>query len=112
MIPYIENRDGVKYEFKSLTRKQKINVQKLTSNMNKDSIEEIDNLTYEILKYNYPELTKEQFDDILDYNEETYGFKELYEMMGYILEDVFTQVGGNTTRVNPYLQYKREQKAQ
>ena len=63
-----------------------------------------------ILQYNYPSLTDEEYEDILDYNEEVYGFQELYEMLGYILEDVFTQASGGKT--NPYLEEKRQAKAQ
>lgn len=109
MKPYIENREGVKYEFTPLTRRQRINIQsdieKLTET--KD-IQMIENLVYKVLKFEHTELTKEQFDDMLDFNVEEYGFNETYEMLGYIIEDVFTQVGGETSKKeNPYLQSKR-----
>ena len=109
MKPYIEKRDGSLIEFNSLTRKQRIELQKEISKVedNKD-IEFVENLVYKLLTFNN-ELTKEEFDDILDYNAEVYGFNETYEMLGYIIEDVFTQVGGeNLKKENPYLQHKRE----
>ena len=52
-------------------------------------------------------MTKETFDDILDYNVEQYGFVETYEMLGYLVEDVFMSEGGK--KPNPYLEAKREQ---
>lgn len=110
MKPYIENRKGEKLEFNVLSRKQKILVSKLLGKMQNgiEDVEEIGKVFYEVLKFNHPQISEEEYEDILDYMEEEYGFAELYEMIGYILTDVFTQVGGDK-KINPYLQMKREQ---
>lgn len=110
MKPYIENRKGEKLEFNRLNRKQKIKISKLLGKMQNgiEDVEEVENAFYEVLKFNYPEIEREEFEDILDFMEEEYGFTELYETLGCILTDVFTQVGGEK-KVNPYLQMKREQ---
>lgn len=113
MKPYLENRVGTKYEISRITRRQKIEVQKMLLSSEEDTTAKINNLekvVKMILQYNYPSLTDEEYEDILDYNEEVYGFQELYEMLGYILEDVFTQASGGKT--NPYLEEKRQAKAQ
>ena len=110
MKPYIESREGAKYEFARLTRKQKINIQSKMQEMSEEklSIEKLEDVIYTLLKYSYPDVTREQFEDILDYNEEEYGFEETYEMLGYIIEDVFTQAGGEISKKeNPYLVAKR-----
>lgn len=112
MKPYIETRNGVKYEFNSLTRKQRVIFTQKFKNIGDKDIEVIEDLVFSLLKFNNPNITQEEYEDILDYNEELYGFAELYEMLGYIIEDVFTQVGTEAKKVNPYLQAKREQKAQ
>ena len=113
MKPYLENRAGTRYEINKITRRQKIEIQKiLLSSKEEDTtarIEELEKIAKLILQYNYPSLTDTEYEDILDYNEEVYGFQELYEMLGYILEDVFTQASGGKT--NPYLEEKRQAKA-
>ena len=111
MKPYIENREGVKFEFNALTRKQRIAIQKAVSDLGENKeIELIEKLVYDLLSFNN-DLSLEEYDDILDYNVETYGFNETYEMLGYIIEDVFTQVGGETVKKeNPYLLHKREKR--
>lgn len=106
---YIEDRNFIKYEFKKLTRRQKIETTKLVQKIGHD-FEGLEEIAFKLLQYNYPELTKEKYEDILDYNVERYGFNELYEMLGYIINDVFSQVGGEAKEVHPYLQKKREEK--
>lgn len=112
---YLEDRNGTKWEFDSINRKQKIQIQKILMRMSSldetGKIEELEEIMKQIFLFNYPNLTDEEFEDILDYNAETYGFGELYEMIGYILEDVFTQASG-VAKTNPYLEEKRKQKAQ
>lgn len=112
---YLEDRNGTKWEFDSINRKQKIQIQKILMRMSSldetEKIEELEEIMKQIFLFNYPNLTDEEFEDILDYNAETYGFGELYEMIGYILEDVFTQASG-VAKTNPYLEEKRKQKAQ
>ena len=107
IMTYILGRNEVRYELKPLTRRQKIEFAKLMKESKKEDFEKIEEFAYTLLKFNYPEVTKETFEDILDYNAETYGFEETYEMLGYIIEDVFTQVGGK--KPNPYLEAKREE---
>ena len=72
-------------------------------------METVEDVFYELFLLNHPNLTKEDYEDILDFNDERYGFEALYELMGTILSDVFTRVGGNTLQVHPYLQMKQEQ---
>lgn len=107
-MTYILGANGKKYELNPLTRKQKIQFVKILKEIKKEDFEQIDECTFQLLRFNYPEITREEFESILDYNAETYGFEETYEMLGYIIEDVFTQVGGNKVP-NPYLEAKREQ---
>lgn len=109
MKPYIENKNGVKFEFNTLTRRQKIEIQKEISKVGDENqnVELLEGVIYKLLSFN-TNITKEEFEEILDYNVETYGFNETYEMLGYIIEDVFTQVGGEISKKeNPYLQHKR-----
>lgn len=112
---YLEDRNGTKWEFDSINRKQKIQIQKILMRMSSldetEKLEKLEEIMKQIFLFNYPNLTDEEFEDILDYNAETYGFGELYEMIGYILEDVFTQASG-VAKTNPYLEEKRKQKAQ
>lgn len=107
-MAYILGKEEKRYDFKPLNRKQKIEFTKLLKDSNKQDFEKIEEYVFVLLRFNYPQMTKEEFEEILDYNAETYGFEETYEMLGYIIEDVFTQVGGNKMP-NPYLEAKREQ---
>lgn len=112
---YLEDRNGTKWEFNSINRKQKIQIQKTLMRMSSldetEKLEKLEEIMKQIFLFNYPNLTDEEFEDILDYNAEAYGFGELYEMIGYILEDVFMQASG-VAKTNPYLEEKRKQKAQ
>lgn len=114
--PYLESRNGTIYEINSITRKQMMEVQKLVISLKDidklNQVEQLEDITKLVFKFNYPSLTDEEFEDILDYNAEVYGFNELYEMLGYILEDVFTQQSGAAKKINPYLEEKRAKKTQ
>lgn len=113
MIPYIEDRNGIKYEFtkrnRSLLVKMQNKLERLQDDKlsSEDKIATIENIVYELLNYQY-NVSKEEYDDILDYNFEEYGLAGLNELLVYIIEDVFTQVDGENTKTNPYLQAKRE----
>lgn len=104
MKPFIEDRNYNKYEFEKLTRRQKIKVARYFKWISNENLEEIENAFFELMKVEFNDLTREIYEDILDFNEEVYGFESLYELMGAIIEDVFTQVGGETKPVHPYLQ--------
>ncbi len=106
MKAYIEDRNGNHYEFKNLTRKQKILFSKKFKSVGEDT-EEIDRIFADIMKLNYPNISQEEVDDILDYNDEIYGITQTYELVSAILEEVFTQVGGDL-KVHPYLQEKQQ----
>lgn len=112
---YLEDRNGTKWEINSINRKQKIQIQKsmmaISTLGDTEKFEKLEEIMKQIFLFNYPNATDEEFEDILDYNAETYGFGELYEMIGYIIEDVFTQASG-VAKTNPYLEEKRKQKAQ
>ena len=111
MQVYIEDRNGKKYFVEKLSRKAKIKLyglsQKVEENANK--FEKIEEMFYDVLKINHPLLTREEYEDILDYNEGLYGFSQLYELIGAFVEAVFTQVGGENIMVHPYLAHKKEQ---
>ena len=68
MKAYIEDRNGNHYEFKNLTRKQKILFSKKFKSVGEDT-EEIDRIFADIMKLNYPNISQEEFYDILDYND-------------------------------------------
>ena len=111
MKPYLEDRNGNHLEFGRLPRSKKIELfDGMKDLQDTDNTSErfviIDELCYKILKAAHPELTKEEFDNILDYNEELYGFNALYELLGDGVNYVFTQEGA-TLRVHPYLQEKK-----
>lgn len=112
---YLEDRNGTKWEINTINRKQKIQIQKsmmaISTLGDTEKFEKLEEIMKQIFLFNYPNATDEEFEDILDYNAETYGFGELYEMIGYIIEDVFTQASG-VAKTNPYLEEKRKQKAQ
>lgn len=112
---YLEDRNGTKWEINSINRKQKIQIQKsmmaIATLGDTEKFEKLEEIMKQIFLFNYPNATDEEFEDILDYNAEAYGFGELYEMIGYIIEDVFTQASG-VAKTNPYLEEKRKQKAQ
>ena len=107
MRPYIEDREGNKYEFRRLTRREKLNLVKNASEIEKASdekkIELTDELLYTILQ-TVSSVDHEKFEDILDYNEEIYGFEQVIELETKIIEWVFTQAGGETIKVHPYLE--------
>lgn len=83
MRPYIEDREGNKYEFRRLTRREKINLVKNAREIEKASddkkIELTDELLYTILQ-TVSSVDHEKFEDILDYNEEIYGFEQVIEL--------------------------------
>lgn len=106
---FIFGRNGERYELKILNRKQKIEIHNLMKDSQEENFEKIESLFYTLLKFNNPNLSKEEFEDILDYNCETYGFEETYEMVSYLIEDVFTAKGGDKIP-NPYLMKKKEEK--
>lgn len=109
---FIEGRNGLRYELKPLNRKEKIEMHDLTKNSEAmEGFDKIHLMFYKLLKFSYPNMSKEEFEDVLDYNAEMYGFEETYEMIGYLIEDVFTLTGGQVKSLNPYLMKKREQKA-
>lgn len=107
MRPYIEDREGNKYEFRRLTRREKLNLAENASEMEKASdVEKVkanDELLYKILQ-TVSSVDHEKFEDILDYNEEIYGFQQLTELEVVIIEWVFTQAGGEIIKVHPYLE--------
>ena len=107
MRPYIEDREGNKYEFRRLTRREKLNLVKNASEIEKASdVEKVkanDELLYKILQ-TVSSVDHEKFEDILDYNEEIYGFQQLTELEVAIIEWVFTQAGGEIIKVHPYLE--------
>lgn len=107
MRPYIEDREGNKYEFRRLTRREKLNLVKNASEIEKASdekkIELTDELLYTILQ-TVSSVDHEKFEDMLDYNEEIYGFEQVIELETKIIEWVFTQAGGETIKVHPYLE--------
>lgn len=107
MRPYIEDREGNKYEFRRLTRREKINLVKNAREIEKASddkkIELTDELLYTILQ-TVSSVDHEKFEDILDYNEEIYGFEQVIELETRIISWVFTQAGGETIKVHPYLE--------
>lgn len=112
MKPYIEDRLGNHYVLGNLTRRQKIKLQEIASRAKETTtaqVEMAEEAVFFALSTQYPNLTKEQYEDILDYNEQVYGFAGLYELLGALIESLFTQVGGEASRVHPYLQYKQEQ---
>lgn len=114
MQVYIEDRNGKKYFVEKLSRKAKIKLYGLSQKVdeNENKFEKIEELFYDVLKMNHPLLTREEYEDILDYNEGLYGFTQLYELIGAFIEEVFTQVGGENIKVHPYLAYKQEQQVE
>lgn len=109
MKPYIEDRNGNIYELRRLTRREKLRLMTIADKADKaEEIEEklalTDEVYYQAVKLAAPSLTKEEFEDILDFNEEKYGFEQLAKLEHASLEWLFTQVGGLTTAVHPYLQ--------
>lgn len=114
MQVYIEDRNGKKYFVEKLSRKAKIKLYGLSQKVdeNENQFEKIEEMFYDVLKMNNPLLTREEYEDILDYNEGLYGFSQLYELIGAFVEEVFTQVGGENTMVHPYLAHKKEQKVE
>lgn len=106
-MPYILGRNGERYELKSLSRKQRIEFAKLSKDNGKEDFDRIEELFLTLLRFSHPNLTNEQYEDILDYNVDEFGFAETYEMLGYLIEDVFMSEGGK--KPNPYLEAKREQ---
>mgnify|MGYP000000772187 FL=1 len=107
MRPYIEDREGNKYEFRRLTRREKLNLVKNAREIEEASddkkIELTDELLYTILQ-TVSSVDHEKFEDILDYNEEIYGFEQVIELETAIISWVFTQAGGETIKVHPYLE--------
>lgn len=97
MEMFIEDRNGKKYE---IIRSRKTIV--VADNIKKglDSSENgallLENAGFEILKTNYPELTIEEYDDILEYNYSILGNDYLI-LLGAISEYVFT--GPETKKV-------------
>lgn len=111
MQGFLKDRNDKVYEIKGLTRRQKIELQGLIGNIQQFSVKDLDKLYFDLLKLSYPNLTQEEYDDLMDYNEEQLGYVQLYEKVGYIVEDVFMQLGGDTKMTqDPYLVAKREQK--
>lgn len=106
MRAFIEDRNGIKYEFKRLSRKQKISLSKKLQQAEND-FEKIDEMFTELFIMNYADKTPEFVSDVLDYNEEIYGLEQTYELVSLIIQEVFTQVG-TETRQHPYLQMKKE----
>ena len=109
MKPYIEDRNGNIYELRRLTRREKLRLMVLAEKSDKtEKFEEklayTDDAYYQALKLVAPNLTKEEFEDILDFNDEKYGFEQLVKLEQSSLEWLFTRVGGATTTVHPYLQ--------
>ena len=112
MRPYIEDREGNKYEFRRLTRREKINLVKNAREIEEASddkkIELTDELLYTILQ-TVSSVDHEKFEDILDYNEEIYGFEQVIELETAIISWVFTQAGGETIKVHPYLEEMKKE---
>lgn len=108
MKPFIEDRNLNKYEFNTLTRRQKLKLANSIKKMDKENPEEIENVFFDLLNLEYPSITRDEYEDILDFNEEKYGFSALYELISTILGDVFTQASG-VLEVHPYLQAKAEE---
>lgn len=107
MKPYLENRNGEHFEFSKLSRSKKILILDLYQEANEtekqsEKFAKFEDICFTILRASYPELTREQFTDILDYNDEVYGFDQLYELLGDAINYVFTQKDGEK-KTHPYL---------
>lgn len=111
MKPFIEDRNGNKYEFDTLTRRQKLKLANSIKKIDKENFEEIEDVFYDLLTLYYPSVNAELYEDILDFNEEKYGFNALYELIGTILGDVFTTASG-VVEIHPYLQEKMKAEPQ
>ena len=115
-IPYLEDQYQNKYEFKEVNRKAKIHLSGLMKDIKKlredgdteEVFTKIEELAYAALKGTYPNLTQEEYENLLDFNEKKYGFSQLYELLGEGINSVFTRAGYGEQVVHPYLKEKEE----
>lgn len=89
MKPYIEDRNLTQYEFE-MNRKLFVQLGGELKEVAND-VSKLEDICFAILNNNY-HITREQYDDILDFNEEELGITGLYELLGAIVETVFTKV--------------------
>lgn len=113
MLPFLEDKYENKYEFKEVNRKMKIALSTIFNQLKEEKeIEKrfttLENVAYEILKYSYPNLTREEYEVLLDYNENQYGFAELYELLSAGIESAFTRKD-MAKKEHPYLAEKKAQ---
>lgn len=79
----------------------------------KMTIKTIIDANYYILKQTNPNLTMNDFNNILNYESEQIGYSNLVEMLGYIIDELFTQKVGEKENANlpHFLVAMREKKA-
>lgn len=99
--PYLEDRNGIIYEFKRLTRKQDSELMKIIKkNEDKEDLEGIEEAVKYMFLQSHPTKTIEDFEDIMDYTHDEYGNKDYVDLLGAIIEDSFQSPGG---KKHPYL---------
>lgn len=112
MSIYIEDREGNVYSPSKLTHRQKLQFQKnfLSATKEEDNagkIEKVEETAYEILHYAYPDMTKEKYYDMLDYNDEIIGYENVIIVLSEIVSQAFQSTGTNPNKY-PFLQELRE----
>lgn len=110
MLPFLEDKYGNKYEFKEVSRRAKIRLSsKLKEVQTKGELSEqfdaLESIGYDILSKSYENLTREQYEELLDYNEREYGFQALYSIIEAGITGAFTQEDMEK-KVHPYLAEK------
>lgn len=105
--PYLEDRNGKKYEFRRLTRREDCKLMDMQRNMDTDDTTSImEETIWFLFNVVHPEVSKEDFVDILDYTYDEYGREIYIELLSSIANDSFQSAGG---KKHPYLEEKKIQ---
>lgn len=105
--PYLEDRNGKKYEFRRLTRREDCELMDMQRDMDtKSSSSMVEETIWFLFNVAHPEVSKEEFVDILDYTYDEYGRDVYIELLTSIANDSFQSAGG---KKHPYLEEKKIQ---
>lgn len=100
MKAYIEDRNGIRYNFRRLTRKETVAIMSMGKEDNESNYEVIEKRFIEIFKISNPNYNMDLFEtEILNYNFEEIGIVNLLKLMSMVVEEVFQ---GTETNQNKY----------
>lgn len=99
MKAYIEDRNGIRYNFRRLTRSETTKVISSTADKKLESYEVAEEQFKQVFKICNPNYDMSLFDvEILEYNHDEIGYVNLITLMNMVIEEAFHTTGTNPNK--------------